>query len=106
MIDDVVKENLKEHNPISLQILGHPYKILIIGCSESEKANSLFNLINYQPDIEKIYLYAKGLNEAKYKFLIKKLLLNKLKLSQNTQMTWMILTKTLKNTTQIRKVKH
>ena len=44
----------------------------MIGGSGSEKTNSLFNLINQQADIDKIYLYAKGLNEAKYKFLIKK----------------------------------
>ena len=29
-------------------------------------------LINHQPDIDKIYLCAKDLNKAKYKFLIKK----------------------------------
>ena len=34
--------------------------------------NSLFNLINQQPDIDKIYLYGKDPNEAKYQFLIKK----------------------------------
>ena len=32
--------------------------------------NSLFNLINQQPDIDKIYLYAKGPYDTKYKFLI------------------------------------
>ena len=26
-----------------------------------------FNLINHDPDIDKVYLYAKDLNEAKYK---------------------------------------
>ena len=31
-----------------------------------------FNLINRQPYIDKIYLCAKDLNEAKYQFLIKK----------------------------------
>ena len=46
--------------------------MLIIGGSRSRKTNSLFNLINHQPDIDKIYLYAKDLNEAKYQFLIKK----------------------------------
>ena len=30
----------------------------------------LFNLINQQPDIDKIYLYAKDPYEAKYQFLI------------------------------------
>ena len=44
----------------------------MIGGSESGKTNSLFNLINHPPDIDKIYLYAKDLFEAKYQFLIKK----------------------------------
>ena len=37
-----------------------------------EKKHSLFNLTNHQPDIDKIYLYAKDPYEAKYQFLIKK----------------------------------
>ena len=72
-VDDVVKENIKENNPNWPQILDHPYRILIIGGSGSGKTNSLFNLINNQSDIDKIYLFAKGPNEAKYQFLIKKL---------------------------------
>ena len=32
----------------------------------------LLNLRNYQPDIDKMYLYAKKLYEAKYQFLINK----------------------------------
>ena len=32
----------------------------------------LLNLINCQPDIDKMYLYAKKLYEAKYQFLINK----------------------------------
>ena len=35
-----------------------PCRILIIWGSRSGKTNSWFNLINYQPDIDKIYLYA------------------------------------------------
>ena len=35
--DDVTKENIKEHNPNWPQILGHPYRILIIGGSGLEK---------------------------------------------------------------------
>ena len=46
--------------------------MLIIGGSGSGKANSLLNLINKQPDIDKIYLYAKDPYEAKYQFLINK----------------------------------
>ena len=68
----MLQKNIKEHNPNWLQIPDHPYRILITGDSESEKTNSLFNLINRQPDIDKIYLYAKDLNEEKYQFLIKK----------------------------------
>ena len=40
--------------------------------SESGKTNSLFNLINQEPDINKIDLYAKDSYEAKYQFLINK----------------------------------
>ena len=34
--------------------------------------NSLFNLINHQVNIDKIYLYAKDPYESKYQFLINK----------------------------------
>ena len=70
--DDVTKENIKEHNPNWPQVPDHPYRILIIGGSGSGKTNSLFNLINEEPDIDKIYLYAKDSFEAKYQFLITK----------------------------------
>ena len=43
---------------------------LIIGGSGSVKTNVLLNLIGQQSDIDKIYLYAKDLSEAKYEFLI------------------------------------
>ena len=49
-----------------------PHRILIIGGSESRKTNVLLNLINNQPDIDKIYLYVKDPYEAKYQFLINK----------------------------------
>ena len=68
--DDVVKENIKEHNPNWLQIPNHSYRVLIIGVSESEKTNSLSNLINQQPEIDKIFF--KDPYEAKYQFLINK----------------------------------
>ena len=48
----------------------HPYRILIIGGSESGKTIASLNLINKQPDIDKIYLYSKDPYEAKYQFLI------------------------------------
>ena len=47
---------MEEHNPNWPQIPNHPYRILMIGGSGSEKINSLFNLINQQPDVDGIYL--------------------------------------------------
>ena len=70
--DNITKEETKEHNPNWSIIPDHLYRILIIGGSVSWKKHSLFNLTNQQPDIDKIYLYAKDPYEAKYQFLIKK----------------------------------
>ena len=50
----------------------HPHRILIIGGSGSGKTNVLLNLIENQPDIDKIYLYTKDPYEAKYQYLINK----------------------------------
>ena len=66
------KENIKEHNSNWPQICDNSYRILIIRGSGSGKINSLFNIINQQPDIDKIYLFAKDPCEAKYQFLINK----------------------------------
>ena len=46
------------------------YRILIIGGSGSGKTNVLLNLIDNQPDIDKIYLYAWDPYEAKYQYFI------------------------------------
>ena len=70
--DDYVNENKIKHNQKWPYIPDHPYRILIIGGSGSGKTNALLNLINNQPDIDKIYLYAKDPYEAKYQFLINK----------------------------------
>ena len=70
--NDVTKENIKEHNTNWPQIPNHPYRILIIRGSGSGKTNSLFNVINNESDIDKIYLYGKDLYKAKYQFLIRK----------------------------------
>ena len=96
--DDVIKENIKEHNPNWAQISDHPYGTLIIGGSGSGKTNSLFNLINQQPDIDKYYLYAKDPYEASILMILRLLL--------NTQIIWMVFSKKLKNTIQIRYVNY
>ena len=68
--DDFASENITEHNRNWTHIPDHPYRILIIDGSGSGKTNVLLNLIENQPDIDKIYLYAKDLYEAKYQYLI------------------------------------
>ena len=70
--DDCANENKTQHNLKWPYIPDHPYRILIIGGSGSGKTNALLNLINNQPDIDKIYLYAKDPYEDKYQFLINK----------------------------------
>ena len=70
--DDYVDENKIKHNKNWPYIPDHPYRILIIGGSGSGKTNLLLNLIENQPDIDKIYLYAKYPYESKYQYLINK----------------------------------
>ena len=70
--DDYTNENKREHNPIWPYVPDHPYRILIIGGSGSRKTNALLNLIEDQPDIDRIYQYAKDPYEDKYQFLINK----------------------------------
>ena len=67
--DDCVDENKTIHNKNWSYIPDHPYRILIIGGSGSGKTNLLLNLIEKQPDIDKIHLYAKDPYEAKYQYL-------------------------------------
>ena len=63
--DYITKEIIREHNPNWPEIPDHPYRILIIAGSGSAETNALLNLINHEPDPEKIYLYAKDLYEQK-----------------------------------------
>ena len=56
--NDVTKENIKEYNPNWPQIM--------------EYIRNTFNLKSHQPDIDKIYLYAKNPYEAKYQSIINK----------------------------------
>ena len=69
--EDYTNENKTEHNS-KWPYISHLYRILMIGGSESEKSNAVLNLINSQPDINKMYLYVKGPCEAKYQYLINK----------------------------------
>ena len=51
------------HSPNCPYIPDHPYRILIIGGSGSDKTNVSLNLIKHQgPDIDKTYLYVKDLS--------------------------------------------
>ena len=63
-VDDVLKEETKEHSNWSQ--IPDPYIILRIRGSASGKRN----LLSQQPNIGKVYLYAKDPYEAKYQFLI------------------------------------
>ena len=85
---------MKEYNLNQPQIPDNPYRILIIGASESGKTTSLFNLINQQPYIDKIYSYAKDPQKTKYQYLINKQeitdILMILKVLLNTQAIWMM----------------
>ena len=71
-LNDIANENNKKHNKKWPFIPDHPYRISIIGGSGSGKTYALLNLIKEQDNIDKIYLYAKYISKAKYKFLIKK----------------------------------
>ena len=71
-LDDYVNENKTKHNQKWRYISYHLYRTLIIGGSGSRKTKTLWNLINNQSDIDKIYLYAEDPYEAKYQFLINK----------------------------------
>ena len=50
---------ISQHNKNWPYISDHPYKILIVGGSGSGKTNVLLNLIENQPDIDKIYCMLK-----------------------------------------------
>ena len=64
--DKYTNENKRKHSRNWPYIPDHPRRILMIGGSGSGKTNTLLNLENNQSDIDKIYLYEKGLYEPKY----------------------------------------
>ena len=63
-LDDIVS-NKKENKDDDW-----PFRMLIIGPSGSGKANTLLHLIKNLHPIDKIYLYAKDIDEKKYQYLI------------------------------------
>ena len=110
--DNYTNESKLEHNLKWPYIPDHPYRILIIGGSGSGKTNALLNLLNNQPDIDKIYLYVKDPSEAKYQYLTnrrEKVGLDhfeNLKLLWNIYMICKMSTKILKTTIQIKREKY
>ena len=70
--DDYTNENRTEHNKNWPHTLDKPYRILVIGGSGSGKTNVLLNLIEDQPDTNKIYLNVTDPYEEKYQYLINK----------------------------------
>ena len=70
--DYITKEDIKEHNPNWAEIPDHPYRILIIRDSGSGKTNALLYLINHEPNIDRIFLFAKYPRKGKYQLLINK----------------------------------
>ena len=65
-------QKTEELNPNWPKAPDDPYRIQITRGPGSGKTNSLFDLIRQQPDINKVYLYAKDPYEAKCQFLINK----------------------------------
>ena len=110
--DDYANENKIQHNLKWLYILDHPYRILIIGGFWTGKTNALLDLTNKQPDMDKLYLYAKYPYKVKYQFLINEresTALNDLmilKLLLSIQMICNMFPKILMNTMQIKNAKY
>ena len=69
--DDYTSENETEDNLNWPHTPDKPCRTLIIGGSGSGKTNLLLNLIEDQPNIDKIYFYAKDSYKAKYQYLFK-----------------------------------
>ena len=74
-LDNIVSnknENKDETGSSSLERNDWPFRMLITGPSGSGKRNTSLHLINNLHPIDKIYLYAKDINEPKYEYLINK----------------------------------
>ena len=83
--DYITTENIKEHDPNWSEIPDHPYGILIVGGSASEKTSALLNLINNEANVDEIYLYDKDPCKAKYQLLINKRKITTLKYSNDSK---------------------
>ena len=70
--DYYVNENKTEHNKNWPYVPDKPYRILIMGGSGPGKTNVLLKLMENQPGIDKIYLYAKDPYGATYQYFINK----------------------------------
>ena len=68
----VTEQNVIEHNPNWPKVSDHLYRILITDGPRSRKTKTLINLINNQPDVDKIHFYARDLYKAKCQLLVKK----------------------------------
>ena len=95
-------QELRSHNSKSPCISDHPYRVLIARGSGSGNPNALLTLINNQPDIDEIYLYARDPYETTYQFLIYKR--ETFILSVSIQMICKMFSRILMNTTQIKNV--
>ena len=75
LLDDFTSESNEGHYLKWAYIPDHSYRMITIGGLRSRKTNKFLNLIKeqyYESLIDKIYFYAKDLNEPKYQLLIKK----------------------------------
>ena len=70
--DYITKEETKWYSQNWPEILDYPHGMLIVRGSGSRKTNTLLNLINHKPDVDKIYFYIKDPYEAKRWLLINK----------------------------------
>ena len=107
--DDYANENKNEHNKNLPHIPDHTYRILNVGGSGSGKTNVLLKLIENQPDVEKIYLYAKDPYEAKCWYSIKtrrKLGIDNHNDQMSIQIICAMFTKILIFTIPIKKIKY
>ena len=74
-LDNIVSNKSKNKDTTgssSLERNNWTFRMLIAGPSGSGKTNTLLHVINNLHPIDKIYLYAKDINEPKYEYLINK----------------------------------